>query len=266
VAQRTLGTTSGTERSTSSFGFETGSGGGDLDRALTRNGADMTDTRGIEHRERFELQRQRCAGGQGRHIALVFNCDGERAGDWQPRRNIYTNTGDVILTGAAASVALGMAIMAPLSKHPRGGVLFDEAARDALRIGNLDSRYMIRDASDVGASITTTWPFLVDALLTAWWYRGDVKLARNMALVAAEAMAITAAAQGLTNTITSRERPYGRLCGGDLPENSVDCEGNVRFRSFFSGHSSITFAAAGVMCWHHVGLGLIGKQIGRAHV
>ena len=184
---------------------------------------------------------------------------GERAGLWQPRRNLYTNTGDVIITGSAASVALGMAILAPLDKHPKGGVLYDDAARDALRVRNLDARYMIRDASDVGASLLATWPFLVDGLLTAWWYRGDVKLARNMTLVAAEAVAITAAAQGLTNTFVSRERPYGRLCGGDLPENSVDCEGNVRFRSFFSGHSSIAFTAAGVMCWHHLGLGLIGK-------
>src|SRR5690606_5790145 len=140
-------------------------------------------------------------------------------------------TSDVVITGSAAGVALAMAILAPQNSRVRGGVLFDEDARDLLRVRSLNVRYMVRDASDVGASLATTWPFLVDALLTAWWYRGDGKLARNMALVAAETMAITAAAQGITNTSVARERPYGRLCGDGLPGNSVDCEGNVRYRS-----------------------------------
>jgi membrane-associated phospholipid phosphatase len=183
---------------------------------------------------------------------------GENPAAWSPRRNIYTNTSDVIVTGAAAGVALAAAIVPPHSAHVKGGVLYDEGARDVLRISSRDGRYMARDASDVGASLMTTWPFLVDALLTAWWYRGDVKLARNMTLVAAETIVLTSAVQGVTNTVASRERPYGRLCGDAIPENTVDCEGNVRYRSFFSGHSAATFASAGVLCWNHLGLRLIG--------
>lgn len=183
---------------------------------------------------------------------------GEHPSDWSPRRNIYTSSGDVVLTGAAAALALTAAIVPPHQAHVRGGVLFDEDARDLLRLPDRDWRYRVRDASDVGASLMTTWPFLVDALLTAWWYRGDVKLARNMTLVAAETIAISAAAQGMTNTIASRERPYGRLCGKAVPEDTIDCEGNVRYRSFFSGHSSATFASAGVLCWNHLGLRLMG--------
>lgn len=190
---------------------------------------------------------------------------GDHPSDWRPKRNIYTSTADVVVVGAAASIALTAAIVRPHSAHAYGGVLYDDDAREFLRVKSRDGRYMVRDASDVGASLLTTWPFLVDSLLTAWWYRGDVKLARNMALVSAEAIGITAAMQGLTNTVASRERPYGRHCGVSpsvdsqaLPERIADCEGSVRYRSFFSGHAAATFASAGVLCSHHLGLGLLG--------
>ena len=62
----------------------------------------------------------------------------------------------------------------------------------------------------------------------------------------------------MTNTLVSRERPYARECGASIPEKSVDCDGNVRFRSFFSGHSAISFTGASLVCWHHVKLGLLG--------
>lgn len=195
-------------------------------------------------------------------IIPISETDNRTGGDdpanWRPRRNIYTSGTDVLVTGAAVGIALATAILPPRSKHLKGGVLYDEDARDLLRISSRDGRYLVRDVSDVGASLTTTWPFLVDALLTAWWYRGDVKLARNMTLVSAEAISITIAAQGITNTVASRERPYGRLCGNALPENSVDCEGTVRYRSFFSGHAAAAFASAGVLCSHHLGLALLG--------
>jgi membrane-associated phospholipid phosphatase len=190
---------------------------------------------------------------------------GDRPSDWRPRRNIYTSTGDVVIVGAAASIALASALVRPHDAHAFGGVLFDDDARDFLRIKSRDGRYMVRDASDVGASFLTTWPFLVDSPLTAWWYRGDVKLARSMALVSAEAIGVATAIQGITNVAGSRERPYGRHCGQSpsvdsqaIPEKVADCEGSVRYRSFFSGHSAAAFAAAGVLCSHHLGLGLLG--------
>lgn len=183
---------------------------------------------------------------------------GDDPSNWRPKRNIYTSTGDVLLVLASAGVAVSAAIISPQDKRARGAVLFDDTVRDALRLRSSEARYSIRDASDVGASLITTWPFLVDALLTAWWYRGDVKLARNIALVAAEAISLSTAVQGVTNTVAARERPYGNLCGQEFPEATVDCEGDVRYRSFFSGHAAAAFASAGVLCVHHLGLGLLG--------
>lgn len=178
---------------------------------------------------------------------------------WRPKRELSVGTSDWIVTGAALSVALGSSLVAPLPRHARGGVLFDEDARDVLRAKGRDFRYGFRDASDVGVSLASTWPFLVDALLTAWWYRGKPKLAGDMAAVSAQSFALVAALQGVTNNLVSRERPYGRLCGTpELPEETIDCEGNVRYRSFFSGHASLSFTSAGLLCMNHLGLGLLG--------
>ena len=178
---------------------------------------------------------------------------------WRPRRELHFGTADYIVTGAAVGVVLSGALITPSSRQWRGGILFDEDVRDALRIGSLRGRYFVRDMSDVGVSLASTWPFLVDALVTAWWYRGRADLARDMALVGAEAFAIAAAVQGGANLLGSRERPFGRLCGTEIPEKSVDCEPDVRYRSFFSGHATLAFTSAGLLCANHLGLGLLGK-------
>jgi membrane-associated phospholipid phosphatase len=177
---------------------------------------------------------------------------------WQPRRMPTFEIGDWMLTGTAASLAVATAIIEPQPRHWRGGILFDESVRDALRPSSIQARYTFRDASDVGVSLATAWPILADAFLTAWWYRGRADLAQRIALVDAEAFAVAAAVQGITNTLVSRERPYGRECGGELSEQTVQCENPNRYRSFFSGHSTLAFTAAGVTCVHHLGVGLLG--------
>jgi membrane-associated phospholipid phosphatase len=194
-------------------------------------------------------------GASNAHAQQAPDREGSR---WVPKRQLRVGTGDLITTGAAAGVALGSAIIAPFSKHATGGVFFDEDARDALRLRSMNARYTARDASDVGISLEITWPFLVDALVTAWWYRGNAPLARDMAIVSAETLTLTAAVQGLTADLTSRQRPYGRLCGTELAASSPDCSGAIRYRSFFSGHSANSFAAASMMCVHHLGMGLLG--------
>lgn len=179
---------------------------------------------------------------------------------WDPEWPRFA-TADWIITGAGAAIALASAIVPPQKRHSlRGGVLFDDRARRTLRLPTSEGRYIARDASDVILSLEATWPFFVDALVATWWYRGSPDAAAQMALVDGEALAVVTAIQGVTNTLVSRERPYGRTCGtAELPAETNDCEGNVHYRSFFSGHSAFTFMAAGLVCVHHVKLGLFGS-------
>jgi membrane-associated phospholipid phosphatase len=178
---------------------------------------------------------------------------------WNPEWPRFS-AGDWIITATGAAITVAAAIIPPQSKHSlSGGIGVDDSARKALRLPTPEGRYVARDGSDVILSFEATWPFFVDALITTWWYRGSPDAAAQMALVDGEALAIVTAIQGATNTIVSRERPYGQTCGSpDLPGATNDCEGNVRYRSFFSGHSAFTFMAAGLVCVHHEKLDLFG--------
>ena len=177
---------------------------------------------------------------------------------WHPEWPRFS-TADWAITGAAAAITIAAAILPPQPKHAFGGVLFDDEARKVLRHPTTEGRYIARDTSDVLLSLEATWPLFVDALITTWWYRASPDAAAQMALIDAKALTIVTAIQGVTNTIASRERPYGRICGTEeQPQSTIDCEGNVRYRSFFSGHAAFAFMSAGLICVHHVKNDLLG--------
>jgi membrane-associated phospholipid phosphatase len=169
------------------------------------------------------------------------------------------STADYAIATTGAAITLSTAIIKPRPQHSlSGGILFDEAARSALRPDGIQTRYQFRDASDVGLSLAVTWPFFADALTTAWWYRSSRDVAEQMALIDLETLAITGAVQGVTNVLVSRERPYGRTCGGELPDAAIDCDGSVHYRSFFSGHAAFSFTGAALICTHHFQNELLG--------
>ena len=174
---------------------------------------------------------------------------------WDPSRRRFQMS-DWFVTAAGAGVALTSAIVKPAPAPWRGGILFDEEARNALRMRSEDSRGFARDTSDVLISLSVMGPFLIDVLVTAWWYRGSKDVAQEMALIDLETLAIAAAVHGTISTFAGRERPYGRTCGGELPENSLDCDTFGRYRSYFSGHTVLAFTSASLVCTHHLNLRL----------
>ncbi|HEY0467969.1 MAG TPA: phosphatase PAP2 family protein [Polyangiaceae bacterium] len=170
------------------------------------------------------------------------------------------STADYLITGAGGAITLTTAIVNPRAQHSlSGGLWFDESVRNALRVDTLPNRYIFRDASDVGLSLMVSWPFVADALTTAWWYRGSRDAAQEMALIDLETFAVSGAIQGVTNVLVSRERPYGRDCGSqELPGDSIDCANSIHYRSFFSGHSAFSFTGAALICIHHFKNELMG--------
>jgi membrane-associated phospholipid phosphatase len=174
---------------------------------------------------------------------------------WDPAFNRMDGP-EMVLTSVAAAVALGAAIAPPLHTGWRGGILFDDGVRNTLRLPSYQARLDARDASDVGLAFITTFPVLVDAALVAYWYRGSDDVALQMTLIDAEAMAIAAAVQGTANFLSGRARPYVQDCGAAVPGSSIDCNTNSEYRSFFSGHSTLSFTSAGLICAHHLRLHL----------
>lgn len=170
------------------------------------------------------------------------------------------STADFVVTVAGVALTLSAAIIKPRPQHSLTGPIgFDEDVRNTIRADRLANRYLFRDASDIGLSLAVSWPFVGDALTTAWWYRGNREAAQEMALINLQTLSIVGAIQGVTNVVVSRERPFGKDCGqGELPSDAIDCVGSFHYRSFFSGHSAFSFTGAALICAHHMELELLG--------
>lgn len=137
---------------------------------------------------------------------------------------------------------------------------FDDAARDALRIRDLEGSLYARDASDVGLVLLLNQQ-LVDTLFVTWWYHDKGSTALQMALIDAQTISFSAGLNSFVAGIVGRERPYSRtLCTSlDTPDGeSSDCLGTNRYRSFFSGHTTAAFTLAALTCVHHINLPLYG--------
>lgn len=175
---------------------------------------------------------------------------------WDPAWPEF-QTGEWIASGVGLAAFLASRVLPQPNAHWQGAIGFDEAARDALRFHTPASRRRARDGSDIGITISASWPFF-DALVVAGWYRDSPELGTQQALISAEVLAVTAGMQGLVSLFVSRERPYGQECGGELAPTTRDCANRDRYYSFYSGHSAVSFAAAAVNCMHHAYVPLYG--------
>ncbi len=168
-----------------------------------------------------------------------------------------------VMIGATALLTIGHIVLSADRARPDlGRNDFDEAARDAVRLPTDSQRLVIRDLSDALLTLATSTPILFDALILAAWANEDEEAALQMILIHAEVIAATLALQTFANVVMSRERPYGRTCGGpgpdDLDEESFFCDAPDRYYSFFSGHASQAFASAAVLCSFHMNMPLMG--------
>lgn len=169
---------------------------------------------------------------------------------WNPRWARF-GVGNYVLTGGAAAVAMGSALLPTAPGRWSRRNRFDEEVRDAIGIEPYRDTTWARDTSDVLLSVAIGFPFLIDSLVVTYWYRNSHDVALQMALINAEAIAVAMALQGLTAGLASRERPYVRDCGKTISAELSDCDGRKPYRSFFSGHTTMSFASAAVTCSNH---------------
>jgi hypothetical protein len=216
---------------------------------LATEAAEERDRR--SERDRFETG----ALPHGAHDHLVWPEEWGSFGMW-----------DYGMLGGAAAVTVAAQIIGPIRKggDPQAGdgwqrsSRLDEIVRRGMRRDDLSERGRIRDASDMLLSLTVSYSFLFDGLVSAFWYHESPEVGRQLTLLAIEVQFITAAVQSTSNMLASRVRPYVRDCGSAIPEDNGDCTGSVRFRSFFSGHTSQAFAGAVTSCVFHAKFELYG--------
>lgn len=169
--------------------------------------------------------------------------------------------GDGLATGVFGAAAVTAAVIGPRLDGPRGGVLFDEDLRRATRPREFRGRLLAADLSDVFLGFSVTYGMIGDPLVNAGWLRSSKEVGQQILLLNLEVAAITIGAQQVTANTVGRERPYGRICGTEeLDARTVNCEGDDRFRSFFSGHTSLSFSMAAATCTHHSFLPLAGQK------
>lgn len=173
-----------------------------------------------------------------------------------PRGFRYFDAVDYVVTGASLGIVIGKFLIGPLGERSTN-VAWDERVRSGLRENTEVARRGVRDASDVMLTTLVSYPFF-EAVVIAGWYRRSPDVAAQMALMNAEAMALTAALQAMSNVLASRERPYGRDCGTIKPLQGRDCDSDDRYYSFFSGHTSQAFVSAALVCSHNSHLPLYG--------
>lgn len=169
---------------------------------------------------------------------------------WDPRWQKF-GLANYLLTGAGFAANIASSFIPASPNRWRGHNSVDEWGRRNLGYDDYDAGRWARDLSDVLASLNMAYPVLIDSLVVTYWYRRSPEVAAQMALITAEAAAVAALLQGPVAGFTSRERPYGRDCGKTIPSELDDCAQVKRYRSFFSGHTSIAFATASVSCSHH---------------
>ncbi len=165
--------------------------------------------------------------------------------DWSP-----VQTWEYFAVPSALAVTLGINLTPSPPSRWRGGILFDDWARNGLRLKSDAAQSHAATASTVLLVGGGVFPFFVDAgLLTGLIHRRS-DLAWQMFVVDAEALTLTVLITETTKRLVGRERPPGP------GEND----------SFFSGHTSIAATAATLVCLQHVQLDLLGNRAADAVV
>jgi len=182
---------------------------------------------------------------------------------WDPAWPRFRPSEYALTAGLALNVAAATFLYPAPRANWEGGILFDDAVRDAILIGSRDGRNTAAVVSDDIYYALAAYPLLVDTALVTWGIHGASDVAFQMMLINFESYALTGVI-ALTAEKLGRVRPMGRECAKD-PNYDGKCgnEGNLN-ASFLSGHTTIAFAGAGMMCAHHTHLPLYGSKVADA--
>lgn len=173
--------------------------------------------------------------------------------DWRWRRH---HPADYVATGVFAVGGL-VAEVVPERDEPRlfGPVGFDAAFREAFVLDNFEDRRIAQRFSDVSLGALMTVP-VVDAAVT-WLAHDHGDTAWQMLAIDLQALAFSLALTNATKRAFERERPSVTACRED-PDYDQRCREQGRDGSFFSGHTSLAFTAAGLTCVHRAHLPIFG--------
>ena len=164
-----------------------------------------------------------------------------------------------VATVSAGALTLALALhQQPAQPRWSGGILFDDAVRNSLRLHSPADRLSVRHVGDWTYYTAPVLPLIVDPLLAALAARGDGKAALNLELVGLEAFSYAGLLSLTSTRIAVRERPDVTECRREHPDG-IGCGSDTE--SFWSGHTAIVAASAGLVCASHRYMPLWGSPV-----
>ncbi|MGO9834044.1 MAG: phosphatase PAP2 family protein [Polyangiaceae bacterium] len=180
---------------------------------------------------------------------LRWNDDWPRFRLWE-----YAVTGTV----GPAAIAEYIWLPGPSQPHWTGGILFDDAVRDALRLRSTSALRVAWTAADVVGVSVTVVAVGVDSLIVPL-SRGSSDVALQTTLMDLEAYALSSIVTITLYSTVGRARPSYADCKAN-PSFSPDCD-VAAYDSFPSGHTNEAFTAAGLSCANHAHLPIYGSRL-----
>jgi membrane-associated phospholipid phosphatase len=142
--------------------------------------------------------------------------------------------------------------------HWNSGILFDDAVRKGIRLRSPGARDTVRLLSDVTGITTLGVALAIDSVVLPL-LRGGLGTIPELLLMDVEAIVLNSLTTSITFDLSGRARPSYNDCKRDPSFDPLCYAGSTT--SFFSGHSSQAFMAAGLSCAHHQYLKLYGDVV-----
>lgn len=182
--------------------------------------------------------------------------------DW-PRARWWEAVDAVVLTVADTLVEQDVPIQS--NAHWRGGILFDDWARNALRGRTAGTQSVASTTSDVLYYGGTIGPLVIDNYFVALSLHQNADVAAQMLVINMQSLGVSGLISLVAEHGVGRARPYTDRCDpdGKIRDDSGaimtnHCGTRNDYRSFFSGHTAAVSTMAGLTCVHHQHLPLYG--------
>ncbi len=176
--------------------------------------------------------------------------------EW-PQFRLIEGVGTGVLGAGVAGIEFGLGH--PEEANWRGGILLDDAVRRGLEADSNRTGNAFGTASDVLTGTLIAYPFVVDAGVAAGAVHREGTTAVQLALLGAESFAVAGFAMAGLKHLVARERPPSEDCSAEGGRN-LYCS-QERFESFPSGHTTLAFTGASLVCTAHEHLDLYGGGV-----
>lgn len=173
---------------------------------------------------------------------------------WRSEWPTFSPIEGVATIAAGAGTMVLFMLKPPSDPRWQGGIWFDDGVRDGLRLNSESARKKARAWGDMPYYAAPVIPLIIDPLIAAWLVRGDTKAAFNLGAIGLEAFSYAGLASFVSTRLSVRERPDSSECR----RQGGDCETDTE--AFYSGHTSIAAASAGIVCANHRVMPLWGSR------